>query len=322
MARPDWLKQAVSAGREFHTMKQVPARHNARNLATMVGLIGLGVGLVGVAPWVPWPVTIVAGTFLVGCVYFALFILVVHEASHDMFILHPDRKKQKSWNRFFGRLFAAWFFTNYDLHWELGHTTHHVKPCTEEDPQEGDPETSLVLLRTMAILLFIPGAVVMMNPSRQYGPDPRRLAKGLLTLGLTALLVALYWSIPAGLALLGGMQVLLLLTRLKRTQEHGSGLAHEPDFVMRSRTYLYAMAPLTSPLNINYHFEHHANFNVPWYLLPVYHRRLLEIVPTELQPYIFHRQYMNQAAGQFEGIPDVLRVGHGLEPVPKSAAVT
>lgn len=320
MARPDWLKQAVGAGREFHALKQDPTRHNARNLLTMAGLIGVGAVLVGVAPWVPWPAYIALGTFLMGCLYFALFILVVHEASHDMFILHPDRKKQKSWNRFFGRLFSAYFFTNYDQHWEIGHTTHHVKPCTEEDPQEGDPETGGALLRTTLILAFVPGAVLFMNPSNQYGPDPGRMIKGILTLVLASVLVGAFWSIPAGIVLFGGLQYLLLLTRLKRTQEHGSGLAYEPDFIMRSRTYLYGLAPLTSPCNINYHFEHHANFNVPWYLLPAYHRRLLEIVPQSLQPYIFHHRYMDQAAGRFAGVPDPLREEHGLDPVPTVAA--
>lgn len=320
MARPDWLKQAVSAGRQFHAMKQDPARHNARNLAMMGLLVSLCVALVGVAPWVPWPLFIVGGTLLMGALYFALFILVVHEASHDMFVLHSDRAKQKRWNRFFGRLFSAYFFTNYDRHWEIGHTTHHVKPCTEEDPQEDDPETGRHLLRTVLMLLFVPGAVVVMNPSNQYGPDPARLVKGVLTMGAAGVLVGVFWSIPAGLVLVGGLQIVLLLTRLKRTQEHGSGLAHEPDFVMRSRTYLYAFAPLMSPCNINYHFEHHANFNVPWYLLPAYHRRLLEIVPAALQPYIFHRRYMEQAAGAFSAIPSSLRVEHGLELLVRGVA--
>ena len=320
MARPDWLKQAVAAGREFHALKQDPTRHNLRNLATMGLLLSLIGGVVAGAPLVPWPVVVVAGTFLVGCLYFALFILVVHEASHDMFLLHPDRQKQKRWNRFFGRLFAAPFFTNYDQHWEVGHTTHHVRPCTDEDPQEDDPETGRALLRTVLILGLVPGSVLFMNPSNQYGPNPWLMVRGVVTLVLGSVLVGVLWSASAGLAVFGGLQVLLLLTRLKRTQEHGSGLAQEPDFVLRSRTYLYALAPLTSPLNINYHFEHHANFNVPWYLLPAYHRRLLEVVPAALQPYIFHRRYLDQAAGRFEAIPDALRAEYGLERLPEPQA--
>ena len=169
MARPDWLKQVVGAGREFHALKQDPVRHNARNLATMGLLVCLVGGLVFLAP------TALARGPVRGVLpsesYFALFILVVHEASHDMFILHPDRQKQKRWNRFFGRLFAAPFFTNYDQHWEVGHTTHHVKPCTEEDPQEDDPETGRALLRTVLILVSVPGAAVH-ESSNQCGPDP------------------------------------------------------------------------------------------------------------------------------------------------------
>ena len=123
----------------------------------------------------------------------------------------------------------------------------------------------------------------------------------------------------SAIAMVAGIQVTLALTRLKRTQEHGSGLAHEPDFVLRSRTYLYRLAPLTSPLNINYHFEHHANFNVPWYLLPDYHNVMRRIVPEELQPYIFHSRYLDQAAGRFPCIPAQLREQFGIEALPAGA---
>ena len=313
MARPDWLKQVVGAGREFHALKQDPVRHNARNLATMGLLVCLVGGLVFLAPTVPWPVVLFAGSFLFGILYFALFILVVPQPATTCSSFILTGRSRARWNRFFGRLFAAPFFTNYDQHWEVGHTTHHVKPCTEEDPQEDDPETGRALLRTVLILVSVPGAVLFMNPSNQYGPNPWLMVRGVLTLVLGSVLVSVFWSVPAGFALFGGLQGLLLLTRLKRTQEHGAGLAHEPDFVMRSRTYLYTLAPLTSPLNINYHFEHHANFNVPWYLLPAYHQRLLEIVPKPLQAYIFPDRYLDQAAGRFEAIPDDLRAEFGLE---------
>ena len=55
---------------------------------------------------------------------------------------------------------------------------------------------------------------------------------------------------------------------------------------------------LCSPFFINYHFEHHLNFNVPWYRLPEYHRAILNIVPEELRPYYFHREYRKQMNGQ------------------------
>jgi len=93
----------------------------------------------------------------------------------------------------------------------------------------------------------------------------------------------------------------------KKAQEHGCGLKDEPIFEMRSRTYFYATSFMTSPFNINFHFEHHANFMVPWYLLPAYHQKLLEIVPAELKPYIFHQEFVQQLSGQKPLIPDDLR---------------
>jgi fatty acid desaturase len=85
---------------------------------------------------------------------------------------------------------------------------------------------------------------------------------------------------------------------LKKTQEHSNGLNTEPDPLLRSRTYFYPLSPLLSPFNINYHFEHHANFNVPWYLLPAYNKALLSVVPADLQPYYFHHEYLDQMAGR------------------------
>ncbi|MBK7760179.1 MAG: fatty acid desaturase, partial [Deltaproteobacteria bacterium] len=74
--------------------------------------------------------------------------------------------------------------------------------------------------------------------------------------------------------------------------------ANEPDRLLRSRTYFYPVAVIFSPFNINYHFEHHANFSVPWYSLPAYHKKAREIVPEALRPYYFHNQYLMQLAGQ------------------------
>lgn len=319
MARPEWLKKAIAAGGDFHAMKQVPWRHNTRNIATAFIILSLAAAVIAVAPYAPWWAYTPLAIFLLGCLYFSLFILVVHESSHDMFVVMSDRKRQKRWNRFFGRLGAAPFFTNYDEHWEIGHTTHHVKPCTPDDPQEDDPETGWPLLRTVLILCLVPFSVFKLNPSNQYGFNPVRALKGICALVIPSILVGWFWSWPAAIAMVAGIQVTLALTRLKRTQEHGSGLAHEPDFVLRSRTYLYRLAPLTSPLNINYHFEHHANFNVPWYLLPDYHNVMRRIVPEELQPYIFHSRYLDQAAGRFQCIPAQLREQFGIEPLPAGA---
>jgi fatty acid desaturase len=103
-----------------------------------------------------------------------------------------------------------------------------------------------------------------------------------------AVAIVFAWNVAAG------------LTMTKVAQEHGSGLESEPDPYLRSRTYLYGSQKLTSPFNIHYHFEHHANFNVPWYLLPRYHARVRELMPAQLHPYYITRgwkQFFGQLAG-------------------------
>ena len=86
----------------------------------------------------------------------------------------------------------------------------------------------------------------------------------------------------------------------KIAQEHGSNLIQMKDPYLRSRTYFYPGRWLFSPFCINYHFEHHANFNVPWYRLKAYHRRVLQLMPEEFQPYFLTRglqQTVQQIAG-------------------------
>ena len=143
-----------------------------------------------------------------------------------------------------------------------------------------------------------PLSFLAFNPSRQYPGHLKSAALGLLLWWAPlAVLTGLTIGWHLILAMVMGLHVTLILNWTKKAQEHGAGLATEPDYTLRSRTYLYAAAPVTSPFHINYHFEHHANFNVPWYDLPAYHEKLKAIVPEALQPYYFHRDFFQQLAG-------------------------
>jgi len=306
MKRTAWMREAIAAGKEFHVMRQDKSAHNRKNLLwTAAVLTGIGTIVLSsaVVPAVPF---LLLAPWMLGSLFFSLFILVIHECSHDMFILTDDKKKLRLWNRRIGQLFSAPFFTDYVKHWEEGHLVHHLRPCEADDPQDRDPITGWPLAARLLVLLTIPVSVLAFNPSNQYGFNPKRIALGVVAFIIPAVLASVLIAWPAGIAVFLGMHVLQFLALLKKAQEHGGGLEHATDPLLRSRTYLYPLARFASPFHINYHFEHHANFRVPWYHLPAYHARLKAIVPEHLQPWFFHSRYIDQAAGRFPPVDESL----------------
>lgn len=319
MKHAEWVRQGMIAGSEFHIKKKTPWIHNALNLATTAGWILAFAALVlwgGSAP--PWLYIPVAG-ILFGSLLFGLAVLVVHECSHDMYLIGADAAQTRALSRFFGKLASIPLFTEYIRHWEEGHRTHHLYPCEDQDPQDRDPKTGPELYRTY-LKLLIPGYFLLLNPSAKYPGAAGRIALGLLfwvPLSVASVMF-LSWQVPV--AFVVGFQVGMILNWTKKAQEHGSGLATEPDFYLRSRTYLYPLSLVFSPYCINYHFEHHLNFKVPWYSLPGYHRALRQVMPEPLQPYFFHRDFFQQLAGRKPLPPAELR--HLMEPAPERGAAT
>jgi len=301
------MRDVVAAGGEFHWTKQVPWKHNLINLTSAGALWSTIFLLIG---WgaVAWePVHIPVAGFLLGCGFFAHYILIVHECSHNMFLLHTDRATQKKLNRAIGIVSGGMFFTDYLKHWEKGHTVHHLHPCEDDDPQDKDPITGWDLYKKYALLALVPMAPMKMNPSNQYGFSIKRFLGGLAFWVPLITVVVLFVNPWTALTLLVGFHTLMALNMTKKAQEHGCGLKFEEFRILRSRTYFYWTSLLTSPFNINYHFEHHANFNVPWYALPAYHKRLLDIVPKPLHPYYFHSDFLQQLHGTKPLPPDELR---------------
>lgn len=321
MARTAWMRDTVAAGREFHVMRQDRRVHNTRNFVCTTGVL---VGILAVvlsAPLVPTLAYLLVAPWLLGSLYFSLFILVIHECSHDMFVLTAEKKDLRRWNRRFGQLFSAPFFTDYIQHWEKGHVEHHLRPCEENDPQDRFPITGWPLAARLAVLLLVPGSVLAFNPSNQYGFSAKRIGLGILGLVVPAVLAGFFVAWPAGVAILLGMHALQIFNLLKKAQEHGGGLAHASDPLLRSRTYFYPLQRFASPFNIHYHFEHHANFRVPWYNLPAYHERLRSVVPAELQEWFFHHRYIDQAAGRFPPVDEARVFESPEQPDPSSDEV-
>ena len=308
MSRPTWLKKTIAAGNEFHFVKQTPWKHNLINISSTVLVFALfgGVMMLGniLTPWVYIPLA----TVLMGCLVFSLFVLVIHECSHCMFMLKRDREASKRLNHQIGTVFGNILFTNYMEHWAKEHTVHHLRPMEDVDKQDKLRFSGQTWLKMVGLML-IPGASLFINPSRQYGFSFVRFFIGLSFFGGLAALGAIYIHWQVAVAVLWCFNMTAVCNMHKIAHEHGSNLIEIADPYLRSRTYFYPWRWIMSPFCINYHFEHHANFNVPWYRLKAYHRRVLELMPQELQPYYLTqglKQSIDQIAGRRELPPESL----------------
>jgi fatty acid desaturase len=213
-----------------------------------------------------------------------------------MLFLHSCSDRRKRLNHFVGYIASIPFFTEYNRHWRDGHVTHHLRPCEEDDPQNPDPLYGPRLLKTIAKVWLMPFGFMPVNPSAKYDGKLKRI--GLGSAFLLPILALIYSLNPLSLLVLYiAFNTLATLNLCKIAQEHGAGLANEPYPILRSRTYFYPLQWLFSPFNIHYHYEHHANFNVPWYLLPSYHKVVREIIPLELRHHFIHREYWAQMMG-------------------------
>lgn len=123
-----------------------------------------------------------------GGLLFGLFILVIHERSHEMFVLLAYPRRSRALNHRIGRLFGVMLFTDYENHWENGRLPHHLHPTDpNRDPQNPDPLDGRRLLARMRWLL-LPGGALALNPSRPYPVSLPRLGAGLaIWVGLGAL---------------------------------------------------------------------------------------------------------------------------------------
>ena len=315
MKRTDWMKESIRAGQLFHIRNQRPITNNLLNIGAASLLwtcIATLLFLPIVTPWYIWPVISV----LLGSCFFGHFVLIIHECSHNMFIHSKRASVARYCNTVIGSLLAIPFFTDYKRHWENGHVLHHLHPCENEDPQNPDPLDGKRLLKKVLFVWLIPVGFLTANPSSKYPDRPKRMFLGILCwLPIFFLLFQYHWQ--SLIVLNYAFSMLATLNLCKIAQEHGSGLAFEPDPLLRSRSYFYPFQLIFSPFNINYHYEHHANFNVPWYLLPKYHRALRNILPTDVQPYYFHREYIQQLLGK-KSLPPRNLLGLQEEILPAS----
>lgn len=225
-----------------------------------------------------------AATVLVGWCYFGIFILVVHESSHGMFVLHSAPRIRRALNRLCGILACIPFAVDFDAHWARGHLVHHRIPLDAEDPQRLNTQSGSAFWRLFWALMLIPGFAFVerfftkRNRARGMGRGSP-MTRFLVFWGAVGA-VTFHFVSPLGLIVeLAGLQVLSALNQLKGALEHGGTIGRDPNPLLRSRTTLLPLRWFLMPFNISLHFEHHLNATVPWYALPMYHREIQRFVP-------------------------------------------
>lgn len=317
---PDWIREAIATGNRFHYKKKNPFRHNALNLLLFTALLGaiVCIFLVGgiVRPLIYIPVAVIA----LGLLYFALITLVNHEAAHGMFIISKKSDNARFWNRFFGWFVALLFAMDFASDWEKGHIQHHLHPLEETDdpfyrllPLGKDLVKESVKMLLIPAYLFIKGRQVQhLHPHAQQNESPTTFSHFVVTGLLWMIILTLTWrniswAVPVAAFL--GLQVLSAIEQIKLVLEHGGEVGREGNRFLRARTSLCPLRRIFLPLNISLHFEHHLNYCVPWYDLPRYHRALLDVVPWEVQPYVFNRDIWNQLSGRKGKTPIVTTSG-------------
>lgn len=306
-SRLPWVKAAVAAGRPYSARRKTPWVHNTINLSATAALLVALVALIACHDALSPAVYVPLAALGFGWIYFGLFVLVVHEASHNMFVLLRNRGAQRTINRIGGWLIAGAFATHYGKHWERGHLEHHVRPMEPDDPQRS-VMTGWRLFGLIAGYLLVPGFLPLERTvlrKRRAGKSSgsARVIVGFVAFWTVALTLATQlagW--PLALALYLGIPLVAIMNLIKGSLEHGGTIAEEPNPYLRSRTTLFPLRTMLLPFNISLHFEHHLNHQVPWYDLVRYQRDLRRIVPAEIQTEVFNSDVLAQLAGRLGGM--------------------
>ncbi len=300
----DWLVVAERAGRPFVSVGS-PALHNAVNLTCLGLLLGalplLHAVLAGVAPRAVLAAILgLAG----GVVIFSLFTLVVHEASHDRFLIVRSSRWRRRLNDAFGRAVCVLFFRDYDTHWRRGHLLHHRRALQADDPQNCDKyvlEGRALIAKLAKVWLFPLYELEFYRIWMRHLDDRCPSAAGAPRFSMTTrtLLFAIGWTLilyyPLRAAPLLTVVTTLIafktatsLNFLKSSFEHGGGYAGTDDARLRTRGLVFPLRNLLFPFCVTpYHWEHHLVPAIPWYGLPAFRRAVRTLVPAGPREWIY-----------------------------------
>lgn len=307
--QPKWIEESVILGNKFHVRRKNPLVHNSINLTVMILMLA-GIGLIAYLSTVITALLYIpVASLVLAFSFFALSILVIHEASHNMFVVFKDWSKTTRWNERFGWAVSILFGINFRDHWQRGHLLHHNHPMEPDDPQICNPRIGRELFKRAIQFLINPKYIydtTIRGAGSEYDcPAVLRYPsnwKGMSTCFaiwiLVSILSLLYLSWSLLVVAYIALRVFAIMAIIKSALEHGGEMAYEKNPYLRQRTSVFPLKYLLLPMNISYHFEHHLNYFVPWYDLGRYHRELLRIIPAELHPYIFNQDAWHQLTGK------------------------
>jgi fatty acid desaturase len=267
---PIWIKAGILCGNTFHYRKKNPWIHNCINLS-MLSLILLGiVQLAFLSLYIPLFIYLPIAILSFGLLQFMLFILVIHEASHNMFVISKNIKHAQVWNHVFGWAIAIFYGIEYGKHWDVGHQIHHYNPIEENDPQNcaNTIYSGLALFKYSVKVMLVPGYCQFFSrydqcdAPKDYGLNLKLLTGQTILWGLFLTISILYlsWAVPVAIFL--GIQVISVLNQFKIAMEHGGTIGRREQGFLRSCSSFFPLRWLFMPLNISLHFEHHLNVRI------------------------------------------------------------
>jgi fatty acid desaturase len=298
-----WLEELAEQGRPL-TDKSNHWRHNAINLASLALLLAVVPGSYLAFRRLPTPLAIAMMGLVNGTVVFSLFTLVVHEASHDQFLVVRSERLCRRLNDVFGWAVCLLFTRDYEVHWRVGHNVHHRRVLEDDDPQNCAKYVleGRELLTKLAKVWLIPLYELEVyrlwmkglddrcpKPEASYDAGPWLRGAGFLV-GWTVILFVPFREAPVAtlITTLVAIKMAITLNFLKSSFEHGGGYREVEDQRLKTRGLIFPLKDLCFPFCITpYHWEHHLVPGIPWYRLPRYRRAIAHQVPDAWRDWIF-----------------------------------
>ncbi|MBW2244282.1 MAG: fatty acid desaturase [Deltaproteobacteria bacterium] len=298
----DWLETLEKAGRPLADTSDT-WRHNAINLACLALLIiGFPAAYLAFRN-LPTPLMVPLLGLVYGSFIFSFFTLVVHEASHNMFLITGSPRLRRRLNDIGGWAICMLFLRDYGLHWRKGHLLHHRRTLEEDDPQNCskyvlEGRALLVKLAKVWLIPFYEFEVYRLwmkdlndrCPKPEGSSAPGWLRGAGFVLGWTAILIFPLSQAPIAtlLTTLIAIKAATCLNFLKSSMEHGGGYRETSDQRLKTRGLTFPLMGLCFPFCITpYHWEHHLVPAIPWYRLPHFRKMIADRIPEDQREWIY-----------------------------------
>lgn len=286
-----WKKEVRIIGQKFSIKNSNVLFHNILNLSVFSFLIFLFFFFNELASSLK-ALDIIYSVLGLTFVFFSLFVIVVHEASHNMFLIYSNKKNQKFLNRIFAYPISAISFQDYKFSWEVGHIKHHKEPLTANDPQNC-PSFCLQgrkLLMAIFQVIFVPGKAVDFQSSciAEKNNYDRGMVLGIIAWVIIGISNYFLFNIWITIVQLIAINLTMVINLVKVSMEHSGSLKSEEDVDLRSMSSFFIGRHLLLPFNISLHFEHHLIMNIPWYNLKRFHDSIKEKLPGAIKSKVYN----------------------------------